>query len=73
MTETTSIRCWHVGGTPDAMLISTTPKNSNRNGKKIWIPKSQVEHITRQPEKVNEWQEIVITIPEWLAEKKDLL
>lgn len=69
--ETIAIRVWQIGGTDAAYLVSSTPKNG-RSGRKVWLPRSQIEHVTRQPEVVGEWQECSMTLPLWLAEKKGL-
>ena len=68
-----SLRCWQIKGTDKALCISMLPKDRAPNATGIWIPKSMLEHASRQPPKVNEWQEIEIKIPEWFAEKKGLI
>jgi hypothetical protein len=55
------------------MLVSLTPKERDPNPKGIWLPKSQIEHISRTPGLAGEWDEVVLTMPEWLAEKKGLI
>lgn len=72
-TSTCNIKCWQIGGSPNAMLVSLTPKERDPNPKGIWLPKSQIEHISRTPAKPGEWDEVVLTMPEWLAEKKGLI
>jgi hypothetical protein len=69
-TETIKLRAWQVGGTAAALLLSSTPKDKNREGKQAWFPRSQIEHVTRQAQRVGEWQEVVVTLPLWLAEAK---
>jgi hypothetical protein len=68
-TETVKVRLFHVGGTEKAYLFSTTPKDG-RDGNKAWVPKSQIEHVTWQAPKVNEWRECVVTLPLWIAEAR---
>lgn len=56
------------------MLVTLLPKERNQNPKGIWVPKSVIEHISRTPAaKLGEWDEVLITLPEWLAEKKGLI
>ena len=69
-TETIKLRCWQVGSSPAAVLLSTTPKDKNRDGKQAWFPRSLIEHVTRQAQRGGEWQELCVTVPLWLAEKK---
>lgn len=71
--HTVRLKCWQIGGTHDALLISMTPKSRDPQAKGVWIPKSVCEHISRMPAKLGEWQEIEIEIPEWIAEKKELI
>ena len=71
---TCNVKCYQVGGTPAAMLVTLLPKERNQNPKGIWVPKSVIEHISRTPAaKLGEWDEVLITLPEWLAEKKGLI
>jgi hypothetical protein len=72
MSETIKVRVWQVDSTEKAYLFSTTPK-LHRAGIKSWVPRSQIEHVSRRVSQPNEWQECVITIPLWLAEAKKLL
>jgi hypothetical protein len=69
--EIIKLRLWEIGGTEKAYLFSSTPKDG-RDGNKVWIPKSQIEHITRQAPKVNEWRECVVSLPLWIAERNGL-
>ena len=46
--STITLKLWQVSGTDKAYLFSTTPAES-REGFKVWIPISQIEHITRRP------------------------
>jgi hypothetical protein len=72
MNETIQLRLWQVGGTEKAYLMSTTPKDAHRDGKQVWIPRSQIEHVSRMPASVFEWQECVVTLPLWIAEQKGI-
>jgi hypothetical protein len=69
--DTVKLRLFHVGGTEMAYFFSTTGKN-DREGTRVWVPRSQIEHVTWQSPKVNEWRECVVTMPLWLAENKGL-
>lgn len=46
--------------TDEAILVTQA-------GKQIWIPRSQISYLKKQPNK-----EIVMSLPEWLAQKKNL-
>jgi len=70
--ETIKLRLWEVEERGMALLVSTTPK-AGRDGKQAWIPKSQLEHVSRLVVPLpGEWREIEVTIPLWLAEQKGL-
>lgn len=67
------IICYEISGTDKAMLVSMLPKSRDPSPEGVWVPRSQIEHVTRHPEEPGEWRKIEITIPEWLAEKKGFL
>lgn len=69
----TTLRLWQIGGTDKAFLLSKTPRDRDPHAPGIWVPRSVIEHITRFPAQVGEWQEVHVTVPEWIAEKKGLL
>lgn len=69
----TTVRLWQIGATPRAVLFSKVPKERDAHPQGIWLPRSQIQHITRFPPVVGSWQECHVTLPEWLAEKKGLL
>lgn len=71
MSESIEVKLWEVKQTEKAYLFSTTPK-SNRDGKQAWIPRSMIEHISRQPAVGDEWPQVVVKTSLWLLEKKRL-
>lgn len=61
-------RLWFIRETEKAYLYTKVPPDRMRQrDDEIWIPKSQVEHRSKQPNGLHE-----ITIPTWLAENKGL-
>ena len=70
-----TVRLWFTGQeTEAARLYCKLPKSRNpEKSDEVWLPLSQIEHVTRYPAKPNEWPEHVVTIPEWLAQNHDLL
>ena len=65
------IRLFEVAKTDKAYLFSTTPK-SGRDGKQVWVPKSIIEHLHREPPVVGEWKECHVRLPLWFCEKEKL-
>jgi len=71
--ETTKVVLWRISSTEKAYLFSTTPTPvTGGEGRRIWLPRSQISHLSGDPHKPTEWQRCTITIPLWLAEKNDL-
>lgn len=68
-----TLRLWQVHGTDKAYCFSKLPKDKAQQEDQIWIPRSQIEHITRLPAETGQWNECLVKLPEWLAEKKGLL
>lgn len=70
--EMIKVRLWQIGGTTNAYLFSTVNKErtERKEGVQAWVPRSQIEHISRNPARVGEWQEGTVTLPLWLAEAK---
>ncbi len=61
------IRLWFIMETEAARLYSTTPNNdSARDGRRIWIPRSIVEHTSKQG------AEHTLDLPDWFIEKENL-
>jgi hypothetical protein len=71
--ETTKVRLYIINRTEKAMCVSKVPKDKAENSQGTWLPKSIMEHVSYSPPQVNEWQECVITMPEWIADKRGLL
>lgn len=69
--STITLKLWQVSGTDKAYLFSTTPAES-REGFKVWIPVSQIEHITRRPNGAA-WKECEVLLSEWCAKSKGLI
>ena len=72
MSECVKVRLWEIRRTDKARLYSTTPPSS-RDGDEVWIPISQIDHVSYQPAVEGEWRECVVTIPEWIADEKGLI
>lgn len=62
---------WQIGGTEKAYLFSTMPKG-DKTGHSIWLPRSQIKHISREGAKANEWPKCVVEMADWLIEKHEL-
>lgn len=71
MSDTIKLRLWQMAATDAAVKFSKTPPD--RVPDEVWIPRSQIEHITRRPAALGVWPECEVTIEEWIAEKKGLL
>lgn len=64
--------------TDSARLFSRLPNEKCLSHKamaeaKIWLPRSQILHLSKAPHTVGEWPECAVTIPYWLANKLKLL
>lgn len=68
-----TVRLWQIGGTPKAYLFSRRPRERDSNPKDaVWIPRSQIECITKFPEDTFGWRECEVTLPDWLVDKHGL-
>lgn len=68
----TRIKLWQTGpGTEKAYPFSTLPQ-SDPNKRHVWVPKSVIYHISRDPHKPTEWAPCVVEIEDWFAEKENL-
>lgn len=67
-----NIRCYRIGGTPNAVLVAKTTKSEDPKTSGIWLPRSQCRRIFYTGINKDGWQLIEIDIPEWLARKKGL-
>lgn len=72
--STTKVKLWFVGKeTANARLYSKLPESRNpEKSDAVWIPISQIEHVTKYPPVEHEWPVHIITIQDWLAEKHSL-
>lgn len=71
MSETRRVRLWEVRSTEKATEYSTMPKG-DPCGRTLWIPRSQVKHVSKDPAKPGEWRPCTVTLEAWLADKEDL-
>lgn len=63
---------WQMRATEKAYLFSTLPKDDPHN-RVIWIPRSQIKHISREPKiKPDDLEKCIVDVAEWLADKHDL-
>jgi hypothetical protein len=70
--STRNVKLWQAGATEKAYRFSTLPQ-SDPLKRLVWIPKSQIAHISRTPSAVpGDWPECLVEIEEWLADKDDL-
>jgi len=69
------VRCWKVEESLLAIRVSRVPRDRNPESKDlVWIPRSPLEHIsTYGPTPEGAWPELLITMPESLADRKGLL
>lgn len=66
------VRLFEIKRSELAIQFSTTSAKG-RDGRTVWLPISQIEHITRRPDPSGgEWKECEVTIPDWLGAKNDL-
>ena len=69
--DTVLVRVWIIKETPKAILISTLPANMPE-ARKIWLPRSQMTHISKDPAIEGEFRPANITLKAWLAEQHEL-
>lgn len=65
------ITLWQVASTDKAYLFATLPKSYPKH-RTIWIPRSVISHISRNPTPANEWPQCIVDVADWFAEKQDL-
>jgi hypothetical protein len=63
MSDSLTIPCTHKRETEKAMLIT-----DHRTGEDVWLPLSQVDKVTRNPDGTGD-----VTISRWIAAEKGLL
>ena len=67
----TKLKVYQIGESDKAYHISLTP--AERAPVTVWIPKSIVEHISREPQADhNDYQPCVFTLPDWFIKKAGL-
>lgn len=54
-----------------AIKFSKTPPG-NREQDILWIPRSVIEHVSRDKALENGWRPCEVTVEDWFAEKNDL-
>lgn len=64
--STTVVRLWFSRETAAARQYWTTPPG-NREQRAIWIPKSIIEHTSKQPNGLHQ-----VTLPDWFIEKEGI-
>ena len=69
--ETRSVRLWAIRRTEKAILFSDFPEGTV-GARKIWIPLSQIIHISHDPHEPGEWGPCTVEMTAWIAEKNDL-
>lgn len=69
--ETTKIRLWELKRTEKAILFQTMPPG-DKTARQIWLPRSQIEHISHDLPLPNGVKPCTVTIPLWLSEKNEL-
>lgn len=66
--ETRKVCLFFIRETEKARLYSTVPpERGQTKDTEIWLPRSQIEHTSKDPSGMH-----IVTIPEWLADKKGL-
>lgn len=67
-TETIKVTLWYREETNDAIkYVRAFADGSAMHGEKVWIPKSLIEHRTKEPNGRH-----VVTLPLWFVEKEGL-
>ena len=62
----TSVRLWLVRETPAARLYTTAPQDSGRAGKQVWVPRSIVEHTSKDGDCHT------VKLPDWFVQRENL-
>lgn len=71
--ETITLTLYQVKQTEKAYLFSTQPAGAhNRKEEQHWIPKSQIEHISRDKSLGDAWPKCEVRMTLWIAEQKGL-
>jgi hypothetical protein len=59
------VRLWQVRQTDKAVLFKTPDRD-------VWVPRSQIKHISRNPPGADGLSECTVDVTEWFAEKESL-
>jgi hypothetical protein len=59
------VRLWQVRQTEKAVLFKTPERE-------VWVPRSQIKHISRNPPGTGGLTECIVDVAEWFAEKENL-
>lgn len=70
MEETTKVRLWQVRKTDGAILFNTMPPGEP--GKQVWIPRSQIHHVSRDLPLPDGLIPCTVELNLWLANKHGL-
>lgn len=70
---TVKLKLWFMQETAKARLYATTPPRPGVTATVVWLPRSQIEHTSKEPADPGQLPVHVVTIPEWLATSKGLL
>lgn len=65
------VRLWQLRKTDRAILFCTLPPD-DPTGREVWLPRSAMEHISRDLPLPDGTTPCTVTVAEWLAEKEDL-
>lgn len=65
------LRLWEIEQREKAILFATMPDHSPRT-RKVWIPRSVIDHISRDAALPNGWRPCTVDVADWFAEKEDL-
>lgn len=68
---TRKVILWHIRSTDKAHLFTTLPI-SHPDHKEVWIPRSQIKHVSYDPAKPGEQRRAIVEATEWILEKKGL-
>lgn len=67
------VTLWEIRSTEKAILFAPFPEDVKTNNKPIWLPRSQMKHISRDPAiPPSTWRRCTVDIAEWLLEKHGL-
>lgn len=69
--ETTKVRLWQLQARESAIQFSTMPPG-DQSGRLIWLPRSQILHVSRDAPLPGGWVPCTVDLPLWLAEARDL-